>query len=70
MGRYESKKTACNVEPLLRKAVSSDGDIVVDAGLTVDVDETILNIALEEALSNARKVWTRTLETSAARTQH
>jgi len=57
MGRYQSKQTACHVEQLLRAAVSSDGEVKVDeAGLAVEVDVTVLQIALEEALSNARKV--------------
>ena len=57
MGRYQSKRTACRVEQLLRAAVSSDGDVEMDeAGLAVEVDVTVLQIAVEEALSNARKV--------------
>ena len=57
MGRYQSKPTACHVEQLLRAAVSSDGDVEMDeAGLAVEVDVTVLQIAVEEALSNARKV--------------
>ena len=55
LGRYESKKTACDVEKLLLASIGSDGYVEVAAGL-VDVDVTVLSIAVEEALSNARKV--------------
>ena len=55
-GTYTSHKTACNVRALLAAAVGQDGTAeVADSAAEVALDESVIRIVLEEALSNARK---------------
>ena len=55
-GNYTSHRAACDVHGLLNAAIGSDGVVNVSADMaSVSVDESVLRIVLEEALSNARK---------------
>ena len=59
-GTYTSRCTLCNLEDLLRASLAIDGDLggeidCSEAALSLWLDESVLRLVLDEALSNARK---------------
>eukprot|EP00966_Prymnesium_polylepis_P004129 94529-Prymnesium_polylepis.1 len=53
-GAYRSVRSACDVGALLLGVLGPDGTVYGEAP-TAHVDETVLLVVLEEAVSNARK---------------
>ena len=59
-GTYTSRRTLCNLEGLLHASLAIDGDLggeidCSEAALSLWLDESVLRLGLDEALSNARK---------------
>eukprot|EP00965_Chrysotila_dentata_P154108 5093196-Pleurochrysis_carterae.AAC.1 len=55
LGTYQSKRTVCDVKTRAEKLVGSDGVVNECAFSSCSVDETVLGLALDESLSNARQ---------------
>uniref|UniRef100_A0A7S4BP29 Histidine kinase/HSP90-like ATPase domain-containing protein n=1 Tax=Chrysotila carterae TaxID=13221 RepID=A0A7S4BP29_CHRCT len=55
LGTYQTKRAACDVKARIEKLVGFDGAVNKCALASCSVDETVLGLAMDEALSNARQ---------------
>eukprot|EP00965_Chrysotila_dentata_P107681 3556948-Pleurochrysis_carterae.AAC.2 len=59
LGTYQTKRAVCNVKARIEQLVGCDGDVDNCALTSCAVDTTVLGLAVEEALSNARQFRSR-----------
>uniref|UniRef100_A0A7S4C5P7 Histidine kinase/HSP90-like ATPase domain-containing protein n=2 Tax=Chrysotila carterae TaxID=13221 RepID=A0A7S4C5P7_CHRCT len=59
LGTYRSERTVCDVDARVKKMAGFDVVVRGCAAVTCCVDESILTLALNEALSNARRFGSR-----------